>query len=306
MSLLFRGAARCHATRKSAGDSGTWLIPPENASGEGLAPIGSTVDEGGRDKVFILENPRHWIYVLCHLVMILIGFILCSAYSNTLLFGVGGSLVAAGIAGWVIFVHVLISESVSARLRILTEFGFSNAFDARSVRIRGEYEERLKNARDRIDVIGFGLSAFREDFGSNFNSWKGRLNVRILLLDPEFPSREFSYASQRDMEENNADGKIASDVNRFVSEVGPLVRKSGPHKFEIRLYKCLPTLNILRIDDELFWGPYLIKEQSRNCPTFLVKRGGVLFERFTNQFERIWVSDDLSRPAPQEWYSASV
>jgi hypothetical protein len=249
----------------------------------------------------IISKPKHWIYILCHLIMVLAGFVLCSYSANILLFSIGSSLVASGIAGWVIFAHVLLSEGVSDRLRILTEFGFTNAFDARSVRIRGQYEERLKNARDRIDVIGFGLSAFREDFGANFDAWKGRINVRILLLDPEFPSLERSYASQRDLEENNQPGKIVGDVKLFVREISPLIRKSGALKFEIRLYRCLPTLNILRIDDELFWGPYLIKEQSRNCPTFLVKRGGILFDRFTKQFERIWESEELSRTVPSQW-----
>lgn len=249
----------------------------------------------------LFENPKHWLFIICHLAMILLGFIFCGFGSNTVMFGIGGSLVATGLAGWMIFAHVLISEGVSERMRILTEFGFSNAFDARSVRIRGQYDQRLKEARERIDVIGFGLSAFREDFGSNFAAWKQRLNVRILLIDPDYPSPEHSYASQRDVEENNQVGKISNDVRRFVAEIAPLIRRSGATKFEIRLYRCLPTLNILRIDDELFWGPYLIKEQSRNCPTFLVRRGGILFERFANQFERIWESEELSRPIPSDW-----
>ncbi|WP_152049909.1 hypothetical protein [Tautonia marina] len=249
-------------------------------------------------------NPKHWIYVLCHLLLIVIGFAVYGISSNGLFIGIGGSLVATGFAGWIIFVYVLISEDVSERLRILTEFGFSNAFEGRSVRIRDQYDQRLKNAREKIDIIGFGLSAFREDFGNEFESWKHRTSVRILLIDPEFPSPDSNYADQRDKEEMNSDGKIAADVKRFVSAVSPLIRKSGPKKFEIRFYRCLPTLNILRIDDELFWGPYLIKEQSRNCPTFLVKRGGILYDKFVSQFEQIWASDEWSRAIPPEWLSA--
>ena len=40
-------------------------------------------------------------------------------------------------------------------------------------------------------------------------------------------------------------------------------------------------------------------EQSRNAPTFLVQRGGVLFERILAHFERIWNDDELSREPPQ-------
>jgi hypothetical protein len=251
----------------------------------------------------IFQNPKHWLYVVCHAVLILAGLLLGRQSRDTIWFAVGGSLIAAGIAGWVIFVYVLVSEQVSDRLDVLVKFGVVKAFDARSVRIRQEYVQRLDAARDQIDIIGFGLSSLREDFGDHFAKWKPRVNVRVLLLDPEFPSAELSYARQRDNEENNIVGKIAGDVKKFIEDIGNLIGKINGHTFEIRLYQCLPTLNIFRIDDELFWGPYLVGEQSRNTPTFVVKRGGILFDRFSGQFNRIWESKQLSRDVPKEWLS---
>jgi hypothetical protein len=210
-------------------------------------------------------------------------------------------LIAAGIAGWVVFVYVWVSEDLSARLEVLSKFGVENVFDARSVVIKQEYVKRLEAARDRIDILGFGLSAFRQDFADDLAKWRQRVSVRILLIDPEFPSTGLSYAAQRDREENNPPGSIAAEVRKFVEDVGQLIGEAGGRSFEIRLYQCLPTLNVLRIDDELFFGPYLVSEQSRNSPTFLVKRGGLLFDRFKMQFERIWGSEHLSRPVPDEW-----
>ncbi|OAI45016.1 hypothetical protein AYO43_08640 [Nitrospira sp. SCGC AG-212-E16] len=169
------------------------------------------------------------------------------------------------------------------------------------MRIRQDYVQRLEKAEEQIDIIGFGLSSFREDFLDDFSKWKQRANVRILLVDPEFPSGELSYANQRDTEEKNSLGKIASDVRKFVEVVGSLISEDGDRVFDIRLYRCLPSLNIFRIDDELFWGPYLVGEQSRNSPTFLVQRGGILFDRFTRQFECIWKDDKFSRPIPKAW-----
>lgn len=244
----------------------------------------------------IVRSPKHWVYILCHLVLILGGFLLCQCTPTTIWFAIGSSLIAAGIAGWVIFAYVLLTENVSDKLNALSEFGLIAVFDARSVRIRHEYDKRLAAAQEKIDIIGFGLSAFREDFLNEFPRWKQRANVRVLLLDPDFPSAEFSYAKQRDTEEKNSAEKIADDVRKFVDDVGPLIGKSGGHSFEIKFYQCLPTLNIFRIDDELFWGPYLVQEQSRNTPTFLIKRG-ILFDRFAAQFERIW--KDFSKSIPK-------
>jgi hypothetical protein len=252
-------------------------------------------------------NPKHWLFIVCHLVMILIGFLLCSGPNpNTLSFAIGGSVIAAGFCGEVIFVYVFISEETNDRLNLLSEFGMVNAFDARSVRIKQEYVKRLADARDRIDVVGFGLSAFREDFLNDLKDWKQRANVRILLIDPEFPDAVQSYASQRDKEEKNQEGKIARDVRKFIADVAPLIGKTGGHEFSVRLYRCLPSLNIFRIDDELFWGPYLVGEQSRNSPTFIVKRGGILFDRFSKQFQQIWDSKEMSRPIPAEMVSSKA
>lgn len=219
--------------------------------------------------------------------MILVGFLLCLGNFDTWWFAAGASMIAAGLCGWVIFVYLLLSEKTSDTLNVLAEFGMVNAFDARSVVIKDEYVRRLDAARDQIDIIGFGLSAFREDFINDFTNWAQRASVRILLIDPNFPDSGYSYAAQRDREENNPDGKIAGDVRKFITDVGHLLGESRPRRFSIRLYRCLPSLNIFRIDDELFWGPYLIGEQSRNCPTFIARRGGILFDRFTKQFQQM-------------------
>ena len=80
-----------------------------------------------------------------------------------------------------------------------------------------------------------------------------------------------------------------------------IVRRSDSPRFQVRLYKCLPSVNIFRIDDELFWGPYLIREQSRNTPTFIVRKGGILFDTLAKHFNTIWSDPELSRPVPAGW-----
>jgi len=59
-------------------------------------------------------------------------------------------------------------------------------------------------------------------------------------------------------------------------------------------------VNIFRVDNKMFWGPYLIKQPSRNSPTFLLRQA-ILFDRLLEHFERIWKDDSLSRPIPNNW-----
>jgi hypothetical protein len=190
--------------------------------------------------------------------------------------------------------YLALADDFKRRLQTLSEAGVLGIFEGRAARIRDEYVNRLKDARRQVDVIGFGLSAFREDFQAEIPQWKDRARVRILILDPEFPSPRTSYAAQRDREEGNPEGKIADECKKFVEDFAGFTCSDPKGSLEIRKYRCLPTINILRVDDELFWGPYLIKKQSRNTPTFLVKRGGFLFDHFTSHFDYIW--EHLSEP----------
>jgi hypothetical protein len=252
------------------------------------------------------RNPGSPIYLLTHGLVFVIGMSMVivsrlprmGEWTAVVLLSVGTSLIAAGITGWVIYSYVRQSQHLTAAIEMVTQFGFVAAFLGRSVKIREQYDERMKRFTKSADVIGFGLSAFRQDNIQLFPIWKKQGRIRILLLDPEFPSTRASYADQRDAEENDPPGTIARQVRQFVRETASLLE---PGHFEVRLYRCLPMINIFRIDDEVLWGPYLMKEQSRNSPTFVVRAGGEMFGRLTSHFERIWSDPVLSREIPGEW-----
>lgn len=232
-------------------------------------------------------SPKSLVYLLIHLILFMIGLLLVRR-PEVVAIGIGTSLMAAGIVGWAVFVHVKLSERRLDQLEVFTLFGLINVFEARAVRIKPEYDSRLANARAQIDILGFGLKAFREDYRDQFARWSQKARVRVLLIDPKFPHSKHSYAAQRSAEEKMPANAIESDVQEFLEEINKLLPPPRSTNFEIRLYTCLPSINIFRIDDELFWGPYLIGEPSRNAPTFLVHRGGLLFDRLANHFESIW------------------
>jgi hypothetical protein len=205
---------------------------------------------------------------------------------------IGTSLVATGVAGGTLFIYVLLTEDLTHRYELISEFGVRDLFKARSVSIRDVYESRLADATEHIDLLGFGQKSFREDFGQEFEKWANRgVKIRILLLDPEFPDRKSAIADLRDVEENHAKGDIRRDVESFLRETKELRANNG--NFNVRLYRCLPVLNILRIDEELFWGPYLYGKPSRSAPTVLVGRGP-LFDVMLGHFNAIWEGDEAS------------
>ncbi|WP_155352984.1 hypothetical protein [Acrocarpospora macrocephala] len=73
------------------------------------------------------------------------------------------------------------------------------------------------------------------------------------------------------------------------------LKNKYPKRLEIRLYSCLPALHVCRIDNEIFWGPYIMGAQSRNTPTFLVSPAGVMFDILAEHYNQIWTDPRFSR-----------
>lgn len=244
-------------------------------------------------------DPRSILYLFCHLIVVAFGVMLC-ALGKPIPVAIGTSLIAAGIVGWVVFTYVFASNRISDSLHILSDFGIVKAFEGRQVTIRPEYDRLLNSASAHIDIMGFGLNALRQDYLPQFAVWKQKANVRILIIDPESPNGDLAYARQRDIEEGDPLGTISQQVRQFADDTKEIRNAAGLHSFEVRLYKCLPSVNIFRVDNKMFWGPYLIKQPSRNSPTFLLRQA-ILFDRLVEHFERIWQDESLSRAIPINW-----
>jgi hypothetical protein len=244
-------------------------------------------------------------YILLHVVIFLSGVIVTilaswieqtsnipAAISQAL----GVSVSAAGIVGWFMALYIRRFENVSNLQNIFGRAGLSNVFEARQVRIKEEYDKRLRTFNQHVDVMGYGLSNFLQDYRDHFLTWAERGQVRILIVDPDFPNSELCFADLRDTEEEDQQGTIVRQVETFLEFYKRNDTLYHSEKFSVRLYKAIPSISFMRIDDALFWGPYLVKKASRNTPTLMTQRGGYLFDAISAHFEAIWADGNLSRP----------
>lgn len=247
-----------------------------------------------------IMSTKYVIYYLLYIIIVLFGMltmqseVLQRIFGVVTLQGIGGSLVATGLAGMIISFYVITTDEMREQIAIISQAGLVNIFSQRAASIKPQYDQRINTARN-IDIIGFGLSALREDYLNSFESWSNNSLVRILITDPDYPGPGWRISDQRDREERNAHGQIAQDVRKFLEEVQEL-ESLNREQFQIRLMQVLPAVNVFRTDDELFFGPYLIRQQSRNTPTFLAKKGGFLYSSVLQHFNEIWSSDELSQP----------
>lgn len=214
--------------------------------------------------------------------------------TDQLLTGIGVSILAAGVTGIVLIGWILVTESTRNRIVVLDSFGITDYFDANTTPIAGEYRSRLSGSNHPIDVLGVGLSHLRKDFSDDILRWGRTRKVRILLLDPEFPTSTESLADIRDREEADPKGSISGEVREWRQLYGKILGQGGD-RLTIRLARAIPTLTMVRIGDEIFWSPYLIDRGSGSTPTMLVRRGGILFSVLNEHFEKTWNSDTFSK-----------
>ena len=248
------------------------------------------------------------IYLLGYLVVVLLGTVTIQAPCIPYNVALGSALISAGVTGLSLFLYVHTIHREPYILRNIREFNLTQIFSARSAPIKVEYDKRLEkvtrsfHTRHHIDIMGFGLRNLREDYGGSFLRWAKKARVRILVIDPEFPDKHRSFSEQREQEEGDSPGTITRDVRALVAECSRL-GLFGRDGFEIRLYRCLPSVNMFRIDNEVFWGPYFIGSVSRNMPTFLVGPG-LLSGKLMDHFDAIWNTESLSRAVPEKWISS--
>jgi hypothetical protein len=237
------------------------------------------------------RSPTSLIWLSAHALLLLLGMLTMTTegaglFGATWAQSVGSSLVATGIAGLVLYLYVKSTERLQQQLEVVTKAGIVGVFRHRSVRIKEQYDTRVAKAK-QIDVIGLGLSAFREDCARDFAEWSRRANVRILLIDPDFPTRTQSLADMRDVEEGMPKGKIRTDVAAFEAEIA-----ANPHidttRFQIRRMRTIPAINLFRMDGDILWGPYLMDQSSRNTPTIHATSGGFMFDELVRHFDETW------------------
>ncbi|KLN62173.1 hypothetical protein WH96_01160 [Kiloniella spongiae] len=247
----------------------------------------------------LFQSPTSYIWFSLHTLIFVAGVAflhipqLKAFLGEALASGIGTSFIATGATGVVLFLYIFLNDDLKNKFETLRLSGLSHAFNGRSTRIREEYDNRIKESH-KIDVIGFGLSQFRQDHLKNFAEWSKTKKIRILLLDPKMPSCDEAYAKQRDIEESNPTDTIIPDINKFVSDFQGL-KGVDKKNFQVRYMRALPSVNIFKMDDEVFWGPYLIGEQSRNTMTFVAQKGGFVYKQLADHFETIWTSKDFSR-----------
>jgi hypothetical protein len=187
------------------------------------------------------------------------------------------------------------------RISAATSMGLVNALPYRSRAARNEYASRLEKASDKIEILAISGYSMRQTYLNDFKTWAEKAQVRILLMHPDL------YATEKSLEEGQSSNYRSNGIRGFLKATEDLW--SNPDiNFQVKIFTALPSITSYRIDNEILWGPYFVKELtgsdgrdapevSENLPVIIVNEKGNLFNRINSHFNSIW--DSYSIP-PEE------
>lgn len=228
------------------------------------------------------KTPR-LLYITANMILVLTGIVL-HLLNNA---SIGDNILASGIVGLVLYWALDVTRQYEAEqeqlLRDANEQGVVRIYDRRLIVER--YAEVRTKATGAFDMMGFGLRTFIEDNQHHLEEWAKKFVIRILVIHPNT-----EYCDQRDLEENDPQGKIRQDVY-YVTR---LIQRLKNPRIQIHWYKAIPTTNVFRMGDTMFIGPYFVDTRSRNSMTIELRAGGKLFDRYLEHFNRIWNDQALS------------
>ena len=156
-------------------------------------------------------------------------------------------------------------------------------FSGRSVRIKAQYDDRLSRMKANLDVLAWGLASFREDYGEQLLGWVAKgIRIRFLLMNPNSPQGRM-LCDLQDEVEGRRPGSTANDISTFLTVVQPV-----KGSLEIRTSSFHPSINMFRVDEDIFFGPYLAPSVSRNAPTAILSEAHWLYGTLLAHFDWLW------------------
>ena len=248
-----------------------------------------------------LESLSNIIQFYGFIIALLLGFIIAiNSNPNTLLFGVGQSLIASGLFALIMLLHQRSSlkgeedsqNKLITEVRLLKEScekdrGFSSKglthiyVGSEKKGIRKIYFDHMNSTVERIDILARKADGFVYDFFPvKDDILKKGTNVKILLVHPEEENflRSIIINKKWDIDEAK---------RRIISNTIKILELKDSH-VEVKWCKDFPpSVTISIFDNVLFITPYLVGKSHEDAATLAVT-SEPLFREYYEHFDELW------------------
>lgn len=205
----------------------------------------------------------------------------CHANAGIIFVSVGTSIIASAMV-------VFLSSRYLIRHRDIQEmfelWGIRGIFPTRAA-MNPRADLTLNDLKHQLDLMSFGLLAFRHAIGSIIEAKvRNGLRVRILTVSPGSP-----FVVQHELDEGGVRDQIAHTIDDLDTWVKKLKAMSpDPSHVQIRFCERGMVQSYYRQDDYVYTGPYLYGKPSQQTISFEFKKGGLGYKYWTAYFESLW------------------
>jgi hypothetical protein len=206
---------------------------------------------------------------------------------NTVLLSIGCSIISVVIIN---YIEYLITLPERETIKNVNSWGLKSIYKTRA-KMNDDTNKLLEKAKE-LDIAVYGAKNFLNFQGVLLKErLKKKMIMRILI-----PIKDSCYISQREKDENATAGEITktiSDLCKWVSLVKNELKLSDDFLM-IKQYNCLPIESIMRIDEDLFVGPFMVKKPSQQTMAYRYHHGGTGYDYYLDYFNEIWDDPDIS------------
>ena len=240
------------------------------------------------DKIYRMLSEKYInaIIFLIGLAFIILGW----ALPNSILIGVGSSLVSGSIIAYISSIYIIKN---GIRDETIKQWGLRSIYRTRQ-EMNITSDSYFKNSKEQFDIIGFGLRSLRHSMSKKIEEKiKRGVIFRFLIIHPES-----SFVVEREKIEDVTQGYIKGEIIQLYSWI--LNMKSiakDPDTVQIKFYDTLPLDFYHRLDSHLFVGPYLYKKDSQQTISYEFEIGSEGFKYYSDYFEDLWDDKILKKVA---------
>lgn len=228
-----------------------------------------------------IRKPR----MLVTIILCLIGVIMIlTGTNNTVLSGIGISLLASGITSALTFFFLYETDD----FRSARDWGLTHVY-----RTRGEMNascDAYMNYAKSIKAIGFGFSSLRNSQNDVIIQMlqKGG-NIKIITMKPGCQTLKV-----READENQDISQSISDLIVWAKQLNESHYRG---KIEIRMHDHLPPNFMFMMDDRLFTGPYEYGKISQQSISFEYGIANDAYIYYEELFDRLWNDETFCKDA---------
>ena len=238
---------------------------------------------------------RAWaqiVILLIGIVLLLLSFLIKRNENgnnniNVVFLSIGCSIISVVIINYIEYQAALPERNI---IRDVNTWGLISIYKTRS-KMNEDANKLLETAKE-FDLAAFGAKGLINFKGELIKlRLKQGMVMRILI-----PKNKSSFIKQREKDENVKQGEIAKTIDDLSIWVKTTKNELNLDEtfLSIKQYSSLPIESIMRIDSDLFVGPFMVKKVSQLTIAYRYHKGGEGYDYYYKYFNDIWNDNKIA------------